>query len=109
MDRKASGSGTRQFSAKRNFKARVIQLLQEIQELPDKDDEDSDSPADETIVNTAQLDEDGDDTQPTEKAASLPVDEAKKGEPSSRKGGNGKGKSFKGSWRPTIEDFQKNM
>ena len=109
MDRKASGSGTRQFGAKRNFKAQVIRLLEELKELPDQDDEDSDSPADEITVNTAQLDEDGDDTQPAEKAATLPVDEAKKGEPSSRKGGKGKGKSLKGSWRPTIEDFQKDM
>ena len=109
VDRKASGSGTRQFGAKRNFKARVIRLLEELKELPDQDDEDSDSPAEEITVNTAQLDEDGDDTQPAEKAATLPVDEAKKGEPSSRKGGKGKGKSLKGSWRPTIEDFQKDM
>ena len=106
-DRKVSGSGTRPFSAKRNtMKARLLEFLKD---LSDTDDEDPETPSGATTVNTAQLDRRDDDTELAEMAATLRVDDDEEGEPSSRKGRKDKGKSFKGSWRHPIEDFQKSM
>ena len=102
---KASGSGSRQSGAQpMNIKARLLEFLGELQD----DEDDSDSPSDAVNVNTAQLNEDIDDSQPVAITATPRVDEVEMGKPSSRKGGKGK-KLLTGSWRQPIEDFQKNM